>query len=190
MVVSVGTLLAGIAIGTVEALTAALYYLVHSTLVAAALFLVAGLVARQRGELVAQLSQGPALRPPLLLGALFFAGAMAVAGLPPLSGFLGKLLLLRAASPEQALWLWPVILVAGFGMLIALSRAGSALFWRPEGEVLEGRDDPLRLFATVGLLLCSPLLVVFAAPLMDYAQATALQLLDTQLYLGIVGGGA
>src|SRR5690606_27806125 len=92
VLVSVGTLLAGIAMGSPQGLTASLYYLVHSTLVAGGLFLLAGLVAAQRGEQGGELIHGPGLRQPLLLGALFFAGAIAVAGLPPLSGFLGKLL--------------------------------------------------------------------------------------------------
>ncbi len=189
VLVSVGTLLAGIAMGSPQGLTASLYYLVHSTLVAGGLFLLAGLVAAQRGEQGGELIHGPGLRQPLLLGALFFAGAIAVAGLPPLSGFLGKLLLLQAASPQQALSLWPVLLLGGLGMLLALSRAGSTLFWRAGDAPLAGRDHPLPLLATLALLLCSPLLVVFAGSLTGYAEATARQLLDTTLYLG-AGGGA
>src|SRR3989344_5697166 len=121
VVVSVGTLLAGIAIGTEQALAAALYYLVHSTWVAGGLFLLADLIARQRGDKQALLVQGPALQNPHLLGGLFFFGAIAVAGLPPLSGFIGKLLLLRSLEPGvQALMLWSVVLGGGLLTLVAL----------------------------------------------------------------------
>jgi len=62
VVVSVGTLLAGIALGSEAGLAAALYYLVHSTLVAGGLFLLADLIARQRGDLGTDLISAPALR--------------------------------------------------------------------------------------------------------------------------------
>ena len=112
VVVSAGTLLAAVAIGTPQAHAAALYYLLHSTWVVGGLFLLADLIARQRGDKGGALVQGPALEHPGLLGGLFFLGAIAVAGLPPLSGFLGKLLLLQAL-PSPALW--GVLLLGGDG---------------------------------------------------------------------------
>src|SRR3990167_983492 len=193
LVVSVGTLLAGISLGTPQALAAALYYLLHSTWIAGGLFLLADLVARQRGEKTTQLIQGPALQNPHLLGILFFIGAISVAGLPPLSGFIGKLLLLRAVEPGlQALFLWPVVLGGGLATLIALSRAGSTLFWRVGLSQMDSAElDSGRLLACIGLLLLSPLLVGLAAPLLAYVEATAAQLLDLQLYRQIlVPGGA
>src|SRR5690606_8327984 len=98
------------------------------------------------------------------------------------SGFLGKLMLLQAVTPGNgALVLWPVVLVGGLGMVIALSRAGSTLFWRSnEGveETVAAPSDSLRMLATLGLLLGSVLLVVAAQPVQAYVQATAAQLFD------------
>jgi multicomponent K+:H+ antiporter subunit D len=193
VVLSVGTLLAGIAVGTPEALSAALYYLIHSTWVAGGLFLLADLIARQRGVKQSQLIQGAALQNPHLLGGLFFIGAIAVAGMPPLSGFIGKLLLLRAVEPGwQALFLWPVVLVSSLITLIALSRAGSTLFWRVGVSQLDSAElDYGRLLACVGLLLLSPTLVAMAAPLLQYIDATVAQLHDLQAYRQILlPGGA
>jgi len=193
MVVSIGTLLAGIALGTPESLSAALYYLVHSTWISGGLFLLADLIARQRGVKSAELVQGPALQNPHLLGALFFMGAIAVAGLPPLSGFIGKLLLLHSVEPGlQAALLWPVVLGGGLFSLIALSRAGSTLFWRVGLSQLDSAElDYGRLLACAGLLLLSPLLVGLAAPLLAYVDATVIQLHDLSLYRQIVQvGGA
>jgi len=192
VVVSVGTLLAGIAIGTEQALAAALYYLVHSTWVAGGLFLLADLIARQRGAKQALLVQGPALQNPHLLSALFFFGAIAVAGLPPLSGFIGKLLLLRSLEPGlQALLLWPVVLGGSLLTLIALSRAGSMLFWRVGLSQLDSAElDYGRLLACTGLLALSLVLMLFAAPLLSYVEATASQLHDLALYRQIIESGA
>ncbi len=190
VVASVGTLLAGVAIGSEQSLAAALYYLIHSTLIAGALFLLADLIARQRGELGTDLISAPALRQPLLLGAMFFAGAISVAGLPPFSGFLGKLMLLRSVAPgAEAMLLWGVVLVGGLGMLIALSRAGSLVFWRSSEAAIGLAADPVRVLATLGLLLGSLLLVAVAQPLQAYVQAAAAQLLDPTPYLQIVSGG-
>ncbi|WAG80577.1 monovalent cation/H+ antiporter subunit D [Metapseudomonas furukawaii] len=189
VVVSAGTLMAALALGTPEAQGAALFYLLHSTWVAGALFLLADLVARQRGDKAGNLVQGPALQNPRLLGAAFFFGAIAVAGLPPLSGFFAKLALLQAVPPGGgALPFWTVLLIAGFIALVGLSRAGSTLFWRTGNQVLGSAElDGGRLFATLALLSGSLLLVVFGQPLLDYAQASAAQLHDPNLYRPILG---
>ncbi|MFJ3052469.1 monovalent cation/H+ antiporter subunit D [Pseudomonas nitroreducens] len=194
VVVSAGTLLAAIALGTPEALSAALYYLLHSIWVAGGLFLLADLIARQRGEKGGRLVQGPALLQPHLLGGAFFFGAIAVAGLPPLSGFLGKLMLLRSVSGgSEAIALWSVVLVSGLVTIVALSRAGSTLFWRTGLSVLGSANrEPVKMLASFALLASAPLMVVAARPLIDYTQAAAAQLLDAGLYRHaiLLGGGA
>ncbi|MBB4862757.1 multicomponent K+:H+ antiporter subunit D [Pseudomonas nitritireducens] len=194
VVVSAGTLLAAIALGTPEALSAALYYMLHSIWVAGGLFLLADLIARQRGEKGGRLVQGPALLQPHLLGGAFFFGAIAVAGLPPLSGFLGKLMLLRSVSGgSEAIALWSVVLVSGLVTIVALSRAGSTLFWRTGLSVLGSANrEPVKMLACFGLLASAPLMVVAARPLITYAQATAVQLLNADLYRQaiLLGGGA
>lgn len=191
VLVSVGTLTAGLALGTVEALSASLFYLLHSTLIAAGLFLLVDMIARQRGDKRDALSAGSKLMQPSLLGGLFFLAAIAVAGLPPLSGFLGKLLLLQAVSGVQALQLWPILLIGGLVTLVALSRAGSVLFWKAGRHIHDrANSDIWRTLVCCGLLGASIALVLGAAPILAYTQATARQLLDLAPYLALVGGGA
>jgi multicomponent K+:H+ antiporter subunit D len=91
---SMGTLLVAVAAFSTTATSAALYYMVHSTFAAACLFLIADLVVTRRsGD---TLRAEPATVQNGLFAALFFAAAIAMAGMPPLSGFLGKLLVLDA----------------------------------------------------------------------------------------------
>lgn len=186
--------LATLGLGAIGALAASLYYLLHSTWIAGGLFLLADLVARQRGDKAGDLVQGPALQNPRLLGGAFFIGAIAVAGLPPLSGFFGKVMLLQSVAPgSQALALWSVVLGSGLVALVALSRAGSTLFWRTGHTVLGSAElDHGRLFACILLLSAGPLLVFAAKPLLAYVQATAAQLHDLDLYRQIItrGGAA
>lgn len=187
VVVSVGTLLAGIGQFNVSGITAALYYLPHTTLVTAGMFLLADLIARQRGAVGDQFTLGPPLVQPTRLGVLFFLGAVAAAGMPPLSGFLGKLLLLQALEPEQAAWIWGIVLTGSLAALIALSRAGSRMFWKTEGERAGAGHSGLPHIAPTAILLAmSVLMTVFASPLTDYAEATATQLLSPQQYIDAV----
>ncbi len=190
ILVSVGTILAGIALGTPQALGATLYYLVHSTWVSGGLFLLVGVIASQRGKLVDQLTRGPALNRHSLIGVLFFAGAISIAGLPPLSGFFGKIMLLFSATGWQAGLLWGVILSAGLIGVVALSRAGSQVFWRSNAPAREDIHlDTASLVIASGLIVLSPVLVVFAEPVSQFTQATANQLFDVIAYLSLLNGG-
>jgi multicomponent K+:H+ antiporter subunit D len=190
VVLSVGTLTAGLALDSLQGLTASLYYLLHSTLLGGGLFLLADLIARQRGDKHDLLVQGPRIMHARLLGGLFFLGAMALAGLPPFSGFVGKLLLLQAVEGWLALAVWPVVLAGGLLTLVALSRAGSLLFWHVGLHIHDrAHSDRWRTLACIGLMLASPLLVLAANPLLGYLDATARQLLDLGPYLALVQGG-
>ncbi len=183
VLISIGTLLAAIALATPESIAAALYYLLHTTWVSGALFLLAGAIRFHRGAAGDNLATaGPALPRPALLGALFLFAAIAVTGLPPLSGFVGKLLILQATPiGTPALWLWTLILGGSLCVLVALSRAGSTLFWRvdPNVSTSGGRTPRPALLAIAALLVASALLSVFGAGVIDYLDATARQLLDS-----------
>ncbi len=190
VVLSVGVLLAGVAIGSEVALQAVLYYLLQSTWVAAGLFLFAGLLARARGpRFSARLVAGPPVAQRMLLGSVFFLGAIAIAGLPPLSGFIGKVLLLQSAGTGwAAACLYVVLLSSSLLVIIALSRAGSTLFWRQAGE-MEASGEPLdhwRLLACLLLLASSVLLVILAAPVLDYLLAAVEQLANPMGYIDAV----
>lgn len=195
-VASVGTVLVGVGLYTPAALSAALYYMMHSTLVAAALFLLVELVATQRGDTGDRLQPAAPVAQPILLGMMTLLGAASVAGLPPLPGFLGKLMILEssALTPAHA-WVWSVVLITSVMTLVGLARAGSMLFWNvlPEGKHYIRPGSSMRLTrATLGLLALSLLLAVAASPLKRYTDAAALQLADRAAYaqavLGPVGG--
>ncbi len=190
VVVSVGTLIAGVGLLSVESVAASLYYLLHSTLITGGLFLLADIVARQRGEAGSDLRPGPVVRQPLMLATLFFVGAIAVVGLPPLSGFVGKILLLQAAAQDlNAVWFWSVILVASFFSLVALSRTGSTLFFKTESDtVKEVRAGRASLVAVVALLAASPLLAIYGSAVSGFTTAAAEQLMQPRHYIeGVLG---
>ena len=97
VVYSVGTLLVAIGLFSEAGYAAAVYYTAHSTLVSAALFLLADVVARQRSVGGDRLDVVDSMPHAGLLGSLFIVAAVAMAGLPPLTGFAGKIMILDAA---------------------------------------------------------------------------------------------
>ncbi|GGO72369.1 monovalent cation/H+ antiporter subunit D [Bowmanella pacifica] len=179
VIISVGTLLISFAIRSQEASAAGFYYMIHSTFVTAALFMIADMLGQQRGKALDRFVVARKVKQPVLLGSLFFVASMAVAGLPPFSGFIGKLLILQSAhQATEMIWVWTLILLAGLVCIVALSRAGSTVFWRHTGG--NNNDIASLSYWQIGaaglMLLMSPLMVVFGAVTTEYMQLAALQL--------------
>ncbi|MCK7595097.1 monovalent cation/H+ antiporter subunit D [Pseudomarimonas salicorniae] len=177
---SAATLFIAISVNLEGTLGAGLYYLIHSSFAAAALLLITDMLRRQRHGAGDSLRKLDHLLQRAALGILFAIAAVAIVGLPPLAGFIGKLALLAAMPEATAQWAWPLILISSLLALIALANAGSQLFWRaPEGEP-DGRAKPARPseWAAVGLLLVAGLgLVAFGGPVLRYTADSAQQLL-------------
>lgn len=186
---SVATLLIGVGLNSPQALAATLYYLIHSTLIAGGMFLLADVISRGRGTHEDRFESAPIMPNAILIGSFFMFGAVAMTGMPPLSGFFGKVLILSAAL-DQA-WLvavFSVVLISGLLMIIAMARAGSLLFYRTEPvDVLPGeRLNRAAFVSVIGLLSASPLLVIFAHPITAYTEAISAQLFDSATYIEAV----
>jgi multicomponent K+:H+ antiporter subunit D len=182
-IASMGTLFTAMAAGTPQATSAALYYMIHSTLATAALFLIADLITdrRQNGTLTAQ----PRIAQQGLIAAVFFVSAIALAGMPPLSGFIGKLLVMDALRADAPL-IWSVILGSGLLMVLGFARAGSTLFWKSHatGEDAAPHDSEPLAFAAIGALLAGLVgLTVLAGPITGWLDATAAGLHAPQAYI-------
>ncbi|GHE85768.1 monovalent cation/H+ antiporter subunit D [Thalassotalea profundi] len=203
VIVSVGTLVALVTVQTVEASSAAIYYLVHSTLVTAALFILADLIGRQRGKVADRITVGTPVSQPKLLGTCFIIAAVAVIGMPPLSGFIGKVWLLKSTvNYEYSFIFWPLYLLASLAVLFAVSKAGSTVFWHHqtkfEGKVTDNRSperiqqervQPAELAALLILIVSAPLMSIFAGPLSEYAIDAATQLHDFNNNINIILSG-
>ena len=189
VIASVGTLLIAFGLGGREAVAAGLYYLPHSTFAAAAFFLLTDRIAQGRGALGDCFEPAPDIPSAPLVGALFFLCAVLLAGLPPLSGFIGKFLLLRAALAHPAWpWVLGIVLASGLLGLLALARSGSLLFFRSAaipGAVAVG-NRPLPLAPAIGLLMLTLLLTFGAGTWLEVTTAIADQLLEPGLYIQAV----
>lgn len=191
---SMGTLLIAIGLFTPDAISAGLYYMLHSTFSAAALFLIADLVVSRRRQFGDSLHTAPRFHQTGFLAVLFFIAAIGMAGMPPLSGFIGKLQILDAARDSDAmLWIWSIILVTSLMCIVGFGRAGSVLFWKSasvDGEItVEGAKWPvLPIIASCGMVSGLIALTIFAGPITEYLNGVAAQLFDTSHYIEAVLG--
>ena len=203
---SASTLFIAFALATAGTISAGLYYLAHSTFAGAALFLLADLIRRRRGAAGDRKDVIAALPDRTLPGVLFLVAAVSLAGLPPLSGFIGKLLLLQAVPAASTGWVWALVLGSSLLMLVGLARAGTRLFWRvepwpdtsqerlarytPATAMKVAPVRPLEAAATVLLLGYGITMSIAAAPLLDYTRAAAAQLQSPASYVEQVRAAA
>jgi multicomponent K+:H+ antiporter subunit D len=203
VVASIGTLLIGFGLNTPAGIAAGLFYLPHSTFAAAAFFLLADTIAKRRDEMKDKFEPGPVIEHKRLFGALFFMVAILVAGLPPLSGFIGKFMILQAAVPHTALpWILAIVLITSLFTLMALARSGSMLFYRavPANFCKIGPDREVQpsvmalskeLVSIVALLILCVALLVWGGVITEFTMATANQLLQPDAYIqSVLGTGA
>lgn len=188
---SMGMVMVAISLFTEASIAAALYYIIHSTLAAAALFLIADLVSTGRANLRLT-SQAPISGAALTAG-MFFVAAIAMAGLPPLSGFIGKLLILNAAFPtDMAVWVWAIILSSSLIAVVGFARAGSVVFWKAQSiEAEEDAVQPdapatLAYVAVGGLIALLIAHTVFAGQMHAYMTDMAEQLFAPTDYISTV----
>jgi multicomponent K+:H+ antiporter subunit D len=188
---SMGMVMVPISLFSPEGIAAALYYIVHSTFAGAALFLISDLVRTGRANL--DLTPQPLVAGTAMTAALFFAGAIAMAGLPPLSGFIGKLLVLDAAiGTDMVVWIWVVVLSSSLISILGFARAGSILFWKahgvkpPEGAPTMRRPATLSYGVVGGLISLLVVLTVFAGQIHGYTTIMAAQLFSPEPYISTV----
>jgi multicomponent Na+:H+ antiporter subunit D len=197
LVSHIGYMIFGIAIGSQAALAATIFYIIHHITVQTTLFLATGLVERVGGTTSIN-RLGGILKAAPFVSVLFFIGAMNLGGIPPFSGFLGKVGLFEAGVDLGTPLAYVLIGVGALTSLLtlyALVRVWNMAFWRSESEV-EGYSSPLldslaedpedrgvtvktkrvpalMLTATTGMVALTVCLTVFAGPLFDLAARTA-----------------
>lgn len=219
VLVSSGTLLAVIGLADVNVTTGAMYYLISSTLALSAFFLLIELIERDRDpgadvlavtieafgftdleEEEEETEVGVVIPATMAVLGLSFVGcALVIAGMPPLSGFIGKFALLTAiftpasagpaaeglASgelmpdelilPLSAWILLAMLILSGLAALIAAARAGIRTFWAPLEPVVP-RVAITEIAPIAGLLLLCLGLTVEAGPVMRYMESMAVSL--------------
>ncbi|MUL66435.1 Na+/H+ antiporter subunit D [Mycobacterium sp. CBMA 234] len=213
LVSHIGYLVFGIAVSNRVGMAGAIYYVAHHIVVQTTLFLVVGLIERQAGASTLQRLGGLAAASPVL-AFVFIIPALNLGGIPPFSGFIGKVALLQAGAESASVLAWALVagsVVTSLLTLYVMARVWTLAFWRaradaPEGLVaaapagllaptadiaVDDRPDvgrmPAGMLAPTAVLIAVGLaLTVFAGPIFGFAERAADQIADRSQYISVV----
>lgn len=139
----IGYMLMGLGLSSPLGLAGTIVFMVHHGLVKTDLFLVAGIMAGRRGshdlgELSGLYRASPGV------AALFLLPALSLAGVPPLSGFWAKLMLLRAGLSAGRIAIVTAALAVSFLTLYSMMKIWTRAFWDDRAPTDSGARDPGR----------------------------------------------
>ncbi|MFO7825512.1 MAG: proton-conducting transporter membrane subunit [Cyclobacterium sp.] len=194
----IGFMLAGLGIYSTLALAGAVFYLVHDIVVKTNLFMVSGLIFKIKGTYSMRLLGGFYKEQPLM-SLLMAIPLFSLVGIPPLSGFWGKLLLIQGAMDSSNILLIGFILLGSFLTLFIIAKLWSEVFWKdpqilPKKEHIKYFDElkPLKkraMLASVVFLSILSLGIGFGAEwVMRIAMTVAENLMDPSAYIQAVLG--
>jgi multicomponent Na+:H+ antiporter subunit D len=194
----IGYMILGLALFTPLAIAGAIFYILHHIIVKTNLFFVSGVVARMKGSYKLKEIGGVYAAHPLL-GLLFLIPALSLAGIPPLSGFWAKFLVIKAGLDLGDYFAVGVALLVGLLTLFSMSKIWNEVFWKedPRGEGGHAGpeyrpDNPaqkrLVLAPVVLLAVITVIIGLYAGPFFELARQAAAQLLDSSGYIHAVLG--
>lgn len=192
IVSQIGFMVLAIGLHSVAAFTAAVFYIIHHIIVKASLFLVGGVIIRTQGtdDLA---KTGGLWRAAPWLGILFLLQAMSLAGLPPLSGFWGKMMIIHEGFTQAAWVLVTLSLVASILTLMSMLKIWLGAFWRAAPVVPPRCDHRANAMIGAGLGMATLSLVIGlgAEFFLGVANRAALETLDRPGYvLSVYGANA
>ncbi len=179
-------------------LAAAIVYLLHHMLVKTALLMAAGIVEQESKSGRVYLSSNRyrgllAHRP--WLGIWFFLAAISLLGIPPFSGFVGKISIVQLLVQDQQWLLLAIVTGSGILSLILVIRIWQSFFWGKAHPQSPADDNVPPITATgllshsplAGLVLCSLFLGIFGQQFWDLSAQAAQELEDRTAYIEMVG---
>jgi multicomponent Na+:H+ antiporter subunit D len=200
IVSQIGYMLMGLGLFSPLALAGSIFHIIHNILSKTNLFLVSGVVARLRGTY--QLKKlGGLYRSSPGLAALFFISAFALAGMPPLSGFWSKLVLVKAGLEAGSFGIVATALVVSILTTYSMTKIWNEVFWKdaPPTDERELSDSVSTEPVVSRVLLYAPIIAfaglilalgVAAQPVLSLILDTANQLMDPNQYIDRVLGGS
>ncbi|MDP8969993.1 MAG: Na+/H+ antiporter subunit D, partial [Actinomycetota bacterium] len=180
LVSHIGFMVMGLGFLTVAGLAAAIYYIVHHVIVKTSLFLVGGIIEQTTGTGALHRLRGSLRRSPAT-AALFAIPALSLAGLPPFSGFVGKLALVQAGLAADRAGIVGVSLAVSLLTLLSMSKIWTGVFWGDPGEIDPDdeaqRSAPRPMVGATAVLVAASIVVgLGAGPLYDLCIEAAEQL--------------
>lgn len=197
IVSQIGYMMVGLALFTPLAVIGGVFYIMHHIIVKTNLFLVSGLTYRMLGSYELK-DLGGLYRYRPLIAILFLIPALSLAGIPPLSGFFAKFVVIRAALEAEAYLVTFIALLVGLLTLYSMIKIWAEVFWKDVPEhvadtsQLKGKLDVKHRWAyylpMIGLAACTLIIGLYGQPIYELAEMSAKQLMNPQLYIQAVLG--
>lgn len=182
---SIGFILLGIGLANESGLSGATYYLVHDMIIKSALFLIVGVIVYAVGTSDLR-KMGGFIHYYPALGWILFIAAFVLAGIPPLSGFIGKLLLLKGSAENDQILIIIVALASSLLILYSVMKIFIHGFWGEKKESFERKSIHGMLTPIAFLIAVSVFLGLGAEFVFPYINDTAIYLLDPEIYIDAV----
>lgn len=175
----------GLGLMTQPAIAASVLYIFHHIFVITNLYLISGIFLRLR-RTTNFTALGSIYRDYPFVAVLCMIPLFSLAGVPPLSGFIGKLALVRATFAAGAWWSGAIILVVGVLTIISMARLWDQSFWKPSSEQDKSPMSLVMLMPIAGLAAITLAITIAAQPLFELTLRASDQLLNPQLYIDAV----
>jgi multicomponent Na+:H+ antiporter subunit D len=178
------------------ALAGSIFYLIHHIIVKTNLFLISGIAHRLRGSFELKLLGG-LYRDHPLLGGLFLIPALSLAGIPPLSGFWAKLILIRSGLEVKEYLIVGVALAVSAMTLYSMIKIWIEAFLKDQPNPPDEDAPRPKLWQASLIFLVIPVLILAAAtvaigvlaqPVFELSQEAANQLMNPTAYIETVCG--
>ncbi|MCX7610566.1 MAG: Na+/H+ antiporter subunit D [Ignavibacterium sp.] len=194
----IGYMILGLALFSPLAIAGAIFYIIHHIIVKTNLFFVSGVVKRLKGSYLLNEVGGVYKYYPML-GLLFLIPALSLAGIPPLSGFWAKFVVIKAGLDLNQYLVVAVALIVGLLTLFSMTKIWNEVFWKddPSGDNKNVNEMYESLTTTKKFMMYSPIVFLalitiiigfYAEPFFTFANDAATQLLDSSLYINSVLG--
>ncbi|MCR8645403.1 Na+/H+ antiporter subunit D [Paenibacillus sp. N1-5-1-14] len=187
VVISVGFIMAGLVSLTTTGIAGSIYYLIHDILIKGLVFLIGGTIVHLTGTSDLKKISGLIRHHPQL-GWMFFIAALSMVGIPPLSGFLGKVFTTKGVFEAGHYWLGGIGLLTSLFILYSMIKLFMNAFW---GETIlsveeeKGTTKGL-LFPIALLTVASIAMGIGAEAITGYVTQAAEELLNPSLYIQAV----
>ncbi len=188
----IGYMIIAIALFTPLALVGGVFYIIHHILVKTNLFLISGLTYQLAGTHDIK-EMGGVYRYRPWLAVCFLISALSLAGLPPLSGFFAKFVIIKAGVEASSWWATGFALLVGLLTLYSMIKIWSEVFWKspPNDDKTALKEKSISLWMTIPVATLALLTVsigIFGERLISIAEISAQQLLNPQSYIDAVLG--
>ena len=184
--IAVGVILLGAILLTKDGTIGAVYYLIHDMIIKASLFMLIGIIIKITNQTDMRNISGLIKTYPLL-GWTYFIAALSLAGIPPLSGFYGKMFIVKSLFNTQHIFSAIVVLISSLVVLISVIRIFLYVFFRESHTDYPKVPIHKMLIASVLMTLTAVLLGLFAGDLYPFVESAAKSLYQPDYYIHHTG---